>query len=104
VRNAVIFQQYVESPKRGALNVWNKDPSLDELPELRSLSDMMWGAWVRENKDVKNINYFWVQGIGNTNTKAVIARALKNAGKELQQWPGITFGMDSEEGMAILGM
>ncbi|CAI6337378.1 unnamed protein product [Periconia digitata] len=99
----VIFQQYVTSPMTAAKDLWNRDPALNELPELRALSDIMWGAWNRDNPDVKKIRYFWVQGVGNTQTKAVIARSLKNVGKQLELWPGTTFGMDSDEGLAMLG-
>jgi hypothetical protein len=59
---SVIFEQYVTSPKTAAGNIWDKQPSLDELPKLRALSDLMWAIWTRENPDTKNIRYFWVQG------------------------------------------
>jgi hypothetical protein len=99
----VVFMQYVTSPATAALNVWNKKPSLDELPALRHLSDIMWGAWNRENADISKIKYFWVQGVGNTNTKAVIARALKAAGKDLEKWPGTTLDTTDDGALAILG-
>ncbi|KAF1962039.1 hypothetical protein CC80DRAFT_543407 [Byssothecium circinans] len=98
-----IFQQYVNSPKNSASNLWNKVPSNDELPKLRALSDILWGVWNRQNSNVRNIRYFWVQGVGNTKTKASIARGLRNAGKSLGKWPGTTFTMDTEEGLALLG-
>jgi hypothetical protein len=99
----VVFMQYVTSPATAALNVWNKKPSLDELPVLRHLSDIMWGAWNRENADISKIKYFWVQGVGNTNTKTLIARALKATGKELEKWPGTTLDMTDDGALAILG-
>lgn len=100
----VVFMQYVTSPATAALNVWNKKPSLDELPALRHLSDIMWGAWTLDNGAIDKIKYFWVQGVGNRNTKAVIARALKAAGKELDKWPGTTLEMKDDGALAILGM
>lgn len=100
----VVFMQYVTSPGVSALNVWNKKPSLDELPELRHLSDIFWGLWNRENSDLGEIKYLWVQGVGNTNTKTVIARAMKEAGAQLQKWPGTTFDMVDDGAKAILGM
>lgn len=100
----VVFMQYVTSPATAALNVWNKKPSLDELPALRHLSDIMWGAWTLDNGAIDMIKYFWVQGVGNRNTKAVIARALKAAGKELDKWPGTTLEMKDDGALAILGM
>jgi hypothetical protein len=99
----VVFQQYVTSPKTAARNLWNKEPAPEELPELRSLSDLMWGLWNRDNPTISNIHYFWVQGVGNLRTKAAIARALKGVNKGLEKWPGTTFGMDEEAGLAILG-
>ena len=99
----VVFMQYVTSPATSALNVRNMKPALDELPKLRHLSDIMWGAWNRDNGGVNKIKYFWVQGVGNNNTKAVIARALKAAGKELDKWPGTTLEMKDEGALAILG-
>ena len=60
-------------------------------------------AWNRDNADISNIKYFWVQGVGNSNTKAVIARALKAAGKELEKWPGTTLDMEGDGALAILG-
>ncbi|KAJ4355814.1 Mitochondrial import inner membrane translocase subunit tim8 [Didymosphaeria variabile] len=99
----VVLMQYVTSPATAALNVWNKKATLDELPALRHLSDVMWGAWNRENADISKIKYFWVQGVGNTNSKAVIARALKAAGKELEKWPGTTLDMTDNGALAILG-
>ncbi|KAF2634447.1 hypothetical protein P280DRAFT_463555 [Massarina eburnea CBS 473.64] len=99
----VIFQQYVNSPKTMARNIWNKEPSNDELPKLRALSDVMWGAWNRDNSNLKNIHYFWVQGVGNTRTKAAIARALKSVNKSLEKWPGTTFSMSDDAGLALLG-
>lgn len=95
--------QYVTSPAIAAKDLWNKQPSLDELPALRHLSDVMWGAWNRENVDIAGIKYFWVQGVGNSNTKALIARALKVAGKELGKWPGLMLDMTEDGALAILG-
>lgn len=99
-----IFMQYVTSPAVSALNVWNKKPGLDELPELRHLSDVFWGTWNRENGDLTEIKYLWVQGVGNTNSKTVIARAMKEAGAQLEKWPGTTFDMNDDGAKAILGM
>lgn len=55
-----VFMQYVTSPATAAQNIWNYKPSLDELPDLRHLSDIMWGAWNRDNADIRKIKYFWV--------------------------------------------
>lgn len=100
----VVYMQYVTSPATAAMNLWNKKAALDELPALRHLSDIMWGAWNRENAEISKIKYFWVQGVGNSNSKAVIARSLKVVGKELEKWPGTTIDMEEDGALAILGM
>jgi hypothetical protein len=52
---------------------------------------------------VQNIRYFFMLGISNDQTNELIARCLKNAGKELKEWPGVTFDTATDEGHALLG-
>jgi hypothetical protein len=100
----VVFQQYVTSPKTAARNLWNREPHISELPKLRALSDIRWGAWNRQNSNINNIRYFWVQGVGNRNTKELIARALAIVQKPLERYPGTTFSINDPAGRAIMGM
>jgi hypothetical protein len=58
---------------------------------------------VRDNPDVKNIRYLIMLGISNDQTNELIASSLKNVGGTLKEWPGTSFGMDKEEGRALLG-
>jgi hypothetical protein len=64
---------------------------------------VLWGFWVRENDNVRNIRYYIVQGIVNEVTRELLAWIMLNKG-EFATWPGHTFSMGSEEGRALLGM
>ncbi|PVI02094.1 hypothetical protein DM02DRAFT_486054, partial [Periconia macrospinosa] len=99
---AVIAQGRL-SPAHAAERNWHRKPSVEELPALRTMSDILWGAWSRDNNNVKNIKYLWAQGVSNDGTKAIIATALKKMNKKLETWPGTAFNMTSEEGKALLG-
>lgn len=99
---AIIAQGRI-SPAHAAEKNWQRKPKTDEVSALRTLADMLWAAWARDNSDIKNIRYFWAQGVSNNDTGAILATALKNGGKNLGEWPGTTFNMTSEEGSALLG-
>lgn len=88
-----------------------RDPLPDELPALQSLSDLLWGGWYRgsqpdtsSNKDVKNIKYLISVSVTNAESLGIIQRALKAKDKtSVSYWPGDTFGMETDEGRALLG-
>jgi hypothetical protein len=105
-----------ESPEFSAGQHWkDKRPIPDDLPKLRSSSDLVWGLWNRAafpRHDIKNIKYFMVINAANTVTKTIIVpRALKFRGlasDETKRWPGSSFRIDAEgeEGqhaLALLG-
>jgi hypothetical protein len=97
---------YLDNPRSSGNREWygnKKDPDLALLPRLRALSDILWGFWVRDNPNVKNIRYFFMLGISNDQTQRLIASCLKNAKKELSAWPGVSFNTDTDEGHALLG-
>lgn len=79
----------------------------DELPKLNQFSDVGWIGWdtisQREGIDIKNLRYFLSIGIDNTDTKAVIIRAMNSRGWQLSEWPGHIFEMEWMETRAILG-
>jgi hypothetical protein len=83
--------------------LWYRKAAPEELPALRALSDIFWAYWLRDNPNTANIHYFWMMDIANTDTEEIIVRALHNVKKSISSWPGVTFTMDTEEGMAILG-
>lgn len=82
---------------------WGYKPHGTELPALRTSADLLWGLWYRDNPNIKNLRYFWAQNVMNIQTSNIVASALNIWGKELTGWPGATFDMDSDEGMALLG-
>ncbi|KAH7071743.1 hypothetical protein FB567DRAFT_612413 [Paraphoma chrysanthemicola] len=105
-KGGAIFGLFLESPKTGASSNWygnSKDPDPTLLPRLRSLSDVLWGFWNRDNPNIKNIRYFFMLGISNEATNQVIASCLQKANKELCEWPGTEFKTDTDQGHAILG-
>lgn len=99
----VIIGQYLESPATAARSLWYRKAVPEELPALRALSDIFWAYWLRDNPNIANIHYFWMMDIANNETEEIIARALHNVKNSVSSWPGVTFNMDTEEGVAILG-
>ncbi|KAJ4298009.1 hypothetical protein N0V90_005908 [Kalmusia sp. IMI 367209] len=99
----VIFGQFLLSPPSAAEANWRRKPAKEELPELRKLSDVFWGYWVRDNPNIANIQYFWMQDIANDDTEEIIARALHESKESIGVWPGVTFDIDTDAGNAILG-
>ena len=101
-----IFGLYLESPFTAANTIWygnKKQAKLEELPELRAFSDILWGFWIRDNPNIKNINFFFMISIINEDSNRIIARCLRNAGTKLGPWPGTSFSTDTDEGHALLG-
>jgi hypothetical protein len=116
------------SPLTGTKTLWRDrpkdagDPKPDELPLLRSSSDIAWGLWNRgsnnmKNPNVKNIQKIFSMNIVNEETKMIMIRALgsvkvpEGEPKIFQPpaWPGATFDLSSGEedgvaGRALLGM
>ncbi|KAL5404366.1 hypothetical protein PMIN03_009223 [Paraphaeosphaeria minitans] len=99
----VIAAQTRLSPAHAAENNWGYKPHGAELPSLRTSADLLWGLWYRDNPNLKNIRYFWAQNVQNIETSRIVASVLNMWGKELTGWPGATFDMNSDEGVALLG-
>ncbi|XPT03569.1 Mitochondrial import inner membrane translocase subunit tim8 [Ascochyta lentis] len=90
------------------------NPLVDDLPKLRQISDISWAFWRRAHPDgvgLDNINKFLVHDIVNDDTLRLIRLALKTykvpEGQQrenrLPRWPGLVFGIETEEGKAMLG-
>jgi hypothetical protein len=93
----------VVSPKYSAKLYWGCDASVDELPHIRSISDVAWGFWSCLNtQNVQAIKYLVVAQIENEETKGIVTRAIGN--RKLAVWPGMEFGMKTDEGKALLDM
>jgi len=93
----------LNGPLHAARQQWGRQPSDDELPRLRKLSDVFWGYWIRDNPNVSNLRYLWMMDVENVDTQKIVTQALHNVGKEIEKWPGVTFDMTTDEGKAILG-
>lgn len=114
-KDGVIYFLNVRSALEGAKSSWkDENPPLDELPALRSISDMAWGAWHRMHPDgqgLNRINKFFVDSIVNPTTNALIKFAVNTyelpyyepRPSSLPKWPGLTFSMDTDQGAALLG-
>jgi hypothetical protein len=104
-----IYAINLSSAAKAARRLWRRAPSVDELPAIRSVSDIAWAFWNRVHVDaesLQNIRYFFVTMIINKETNQHIKRALGtlNPPKEdVEGWPGHEFDMESDAGKALLG-
>lgn len=82
-----------------------KIPPVTVLPDLQQTSDVIWGQWILQAKErANNIRYYIVNAITNSATGPIIQSALESAdAAPLKKWPGHSFGMDTDEGKALLG-
>jgi hypothetical protein len=97
----------IRSPAKAARTLWLRAPKEEELPHIRSFSDIAWAYWNRAAvDDLKNIKYFLVTMIINTETNQHVKRALQGLNPpkdEANGWPGAKFDVDSDAGKALLG-
>jgi hypothetical protein len=103
--SGVIHMINRKSPESGAKNLWRtQNVPRNELPALRSSSDIAWGLWERMSpSNLGNINYIFSHTIVNRETQAVILRAL--GGEPLRPWPGHEFPAgEASAYWALLGM
>ncbi|KAH4085871.1 hypothetical protein HBI70_226730 [Parastagonospora nodorum] len=95
----------VISPAYSANRLWQRKPSSDELPQIRSISDVAWGFWNRAG-NIQGIKYFLVTMILNEDTRNIIRQAhetLEPKRSETAIWPGFEFRTDTPAVKAILG-
>lgn len=104
------------SAKQAASMFWGfANPPGDQLPALRSSSDVAWGFYNRMNWGrLGNIRAFMSMMVVNADTTRIIDQVLKmhNVGLPegeqrfdgVQPWPGTTFDVNDVEGQALLGM
>ncbi|KAF2475090.1 uncharacterized protein BDR25DRAFT_381875 [Lindgomyces ingoldianus] len=104
----------VLNPVDGVIFAWGKyspgymgskkTPPVTVLPRLKSWSDIAflqwWGLTCTTNP--RNLHYVFSTPVENTTTQAIISRAISTTGNKLTTWPGVTFGMDTDQGKAIL--
>ncbi|KAF1849711.1 uncharacterized protein K460DRAFT_257900, partial [Cucurbitaria berberidis CBS 394.84] len=104
---AVILMNVISAAYSAEKFLWKKKAGTNELPHIRSTSDIAWGLWNRVAPgNVKEIKYLIVAQIMNTGTRDLIRAAyetLTPPQSETRVWPGIDFNMDTSGGQAILG-
>jgi hypothetical protein len=102
-----VFAIGISSAAKSARRVWGVVPKEDELPHIRSVSDIAWAFWNRAAAgNSQDIKYFFVTMIINPETNRHIRRALKTLKppkEEVEGWPGVDFDMESDAGRALLG-
>lgn len=96
------------SAAHGAARLWGKKPNAEDLPHIRSVSDIAWSFWNRAAAagNIQNINYLFVNLVMNDETNHLIElahRGLSPPKSAPSGWPGTEFLMDSQGGQAILG-
>jgi hypothetical protein len=97
----------IKSPAKAARSLWRRAANPEELPHIRSFSDITWAFWNRAAAgNIQNIKYFFVTTIINTESNRHIREALKTLTPprtEAELWPGSEFSMDTDAGKALLG-
>lgn len=108
--DGVVFFIDRRSAVSGAAGAWGvKTAPVDQLPELRQMSELAWGMWRHvhpSGASLGNIKYFIVNQVVNTETQGLIAEALNVGGNPvaaLPKWPGMTWDIESPQGAALLG-
>lgn len=98
----------LSSAAKAARRLWKRAPLTEELPAIRSVSDIAWAFWNRAhpNGGLENIKYLFVATIINKETNQHVKRALGTLSPQKEEadgWPGHDFGMDTDAGKTLLG-
>jgi hypothetical protein len=113
--SGIVYFLNLRSAQKAAQMHWGIDnPPSDQLPALRSTSDIAWGFYNRANWGrLPNIRAFMSMMIVNTDTLRIIKRVLAMYNDSLpaemqringvQPWPGTTFDVNDIKGQALLG-
>jgi hypothetical protein len=104
-----VFAIQLFSAAKAARRLWKRVPLADELPAIRSVSDIAWAFWNRVHGDaesLQNIRYLFVTMIINKETNQHVQRALSTLDppkRDAEVWPGHEFSMETDAGKALLG-
>lgn len=106
-----VFALNLASAAKSARRLWGVKPEIEQLPHIRSVSDVSWAFWNRAvagtpGADLRDVKYFFVNMIINKETNQHVRRAMKTLVPPLDGpvgWPGHDFTMESEAGRALLG-
>ncbi|CAL8584659.1 hypothetical protein XPA_010247 [Xanthoria parietina] len=74
------------------------------IPELNRLSDVMWYTWDLLASSPANLRFIGQDTVTNGVSAVVIDEILERAGSPDAPWPGKTFALDTDEGLALLGI
>lgn len=103
-----VYAMQLSSAAKAARRLWKRAPLTEELPAIRSVSDIAWAFWNRAHdlQGLDNIKYLFVAMIINKETNQHVRRALGTLSPpkdEPDGWPGHDFTMDTDEGKVLLG-
>ncbi|USP75837.1 hypothetical protein yc1106_03111 [Curvularia clavata] len=103
-----VYAIQLSSAAKAARRLWKRAPLTEELPAIRSLSDIAWAFWNRAHagQGLQNVKYLFVTMIINKETNQHVKRALGTLSPpkyEPDGWPGHDFNMDTDAGRALLG-
>ncbi|KAL8896243.1 MAG: hypothetical protein Q9207_007800 [Kuettlingeria erythrocarpa] len=103
-----VFQKYLK--KQPPQEMPSTDDIVDKYtPPLSRWSDITWTVYEELSGGQKNLQYVGHENIIGPSTRAVVKglleerRTTPNAPLRAPPFPGLTFGMDTEEGQALLG-
>jgi hypothetical protein len=106
-QSGAVFALDIKSPAKAARNLWRRAATTEELPHIRSFSDISWAFWNRPAAgNIQHLKYFFVAMIVNTETDRHIRQALQTltpAKEDAEGWPGAEFSMVTDAGKALLG-
>ncbi|KAL8651349.1 MAG: hypothetical protein Q9226_004743 [Calogaya cf. arnoldii] len=81
-----------------------KDDRPAVIPQLNRLSDMMWYKWNSLVTDPATLRFIGHDNINNKLSKSIIEEILlRTTGNKFAPWPGNSFGLDTDDGKALLG-
>ncbi|KAL8936196.1 MAG: hypothetical protein Q9211_004303 [Gyalolechia sp. 1 TL-2023] len=76
---------------------------LKRVPPLNRLSDVMWTVWNTVSTSPNDVRYIGHNDIINEDTHGIMDEIFsRGKAKKPVEWPGLTFGLDSREGQALL--
>ncbi|KAL8717319.1 MAG: hypothetical protein Q9225_005425 [Loekoesia sp. 1 TL-2023] len=76
---------------------------LKRVPPLNRLSDVIWVVWNTVSKSPNDLRYIGRDNIINEDSKGIMKDIFdKGEAKGPVKWPGLTFGLDTQEGQALL--
>lgn len=76
---------------------------LKRIPPLNRVSDVMWTVWSTVSKSPNSLRYIGIDQVTNSDTLGIMKTIFeKGEAKGPVKWPGLKFGLDTEEGQALL--